>query len=264
MTNLTKPAKSWQPPHCPHKNCKHHKQLSVPWSYRKITPFFRTTDNRYVQRFKCLSCGGTFSTQTFSTTYWQKRPDLDEMILLQSANGMANSQIARIVSCAPSTVDRKLDRMGRHSLLFLLIMLQAGRLPEEIVYDGLETFEFSQYNPWHLNLAVEKSTDYILGFNESELRRKGTMTDQQKKKRKVMEEIHGRPDPRAIEKSTTEIFKNLIDGQVHVGIYTDKHVQYVKPLLAYGEQVTHFKTSSKDHRGRHNDLFAVNRLDMMW
>ena len=185
------------------------------------------------------------------------------MILLQSANGMANSQIARTVSCSPSTVDRKLDRMGRHSLLFLLIMLQAGRLPEEIVYDGLETFEFSQYNPWHLNLAVEKSTDYILGFNESELRRKGTMTDQQKKKRKVMEEIHGRPDPRAIEKSTTEIFKNLIDGQVHVGIYTDKHVQYVKPLLAYGEQVTHFKKSSKDYRGCHNDLFAVNRLDMM-
>ena len=176
---------------------------------------------------------------------------------------MANSQIARVLGCAPSTVDRKLDRLGRHSLLYLQLLLQAGKPAEEIVYDGLETFEFSQYLPWHLNIAVEKSTDYILGFNESELRRKGSMTDQQKEKRKQLEAVHGRPDPRAIEKSTTAIFENLIDSQPHVTVYTDEHLQYVKPLRNYGDQVTHIKTSSKKHRGHHNNLFAVNRWDMM-
>lgn len=185
------------------------------------------------------------------------------MIYKNSANGMANSQIARVLGCDPSTVDRKLDRMGRHSLLFLLSMLQNGKQPEEIVYDGLETFEFSQFYPWHLNVAVEKSTDYILGFNESELRRKGTMTAQQKEKRQQLEENYGRPDPLAIEKSTTEIFEHLIGDQLNVRIYTDKHPQYIKPLKKYGDRVTHVRTSSKEHRGHNNNLFAVNRCDMM-
>ncbi len=185
------------------------------------------------------------------------------MIFINSDNGMANSQIARALGCNPSTVDRKLDRMGRHCLLYLLMMLQAGKPPQEIVYDGLETFEFSQFHPWHLNLAVDKPTDYILGFNESELRRKGTMTDQQKEKRQVLEGKHGRPDPKAIEKSTCEIFETLIGDQEHVTVYTDKHKQYVQPLQKYGDKVTHVKTSSKEHRGHNNNLFAVNRLDMM-
>ena len=176
---------------------------------------------------------------------------------------MANSQIARVVGCCPSTVDRKIDRMGRHCLLYLHAMLQAGNLPEEIVYDGLETFEYSQFFPWHLNIAVEKPTDYILGFNESELRRKGTMTPEQKDRRKELEDSHGRPDPKAIEKSTAEIFENLIGDQKHVTVFTDQHKQYIRPLLKYGDQVTHIKTSSKDHRGHNNNLFAINRHDMM-
>ncbi len=263
MTSLIYPTKSWQPPNCPNKNCKHHKRLTGLWDYKKISTYFRATDNRHVQRYKCLSCGVTFSTQTFSTTYWQKRPELDEQIFTHSANGMANSQIARVLGCNPSTVDRKLDRMGRHSLLYLHSMLIAGKPPEEIVYDGLETFEFSQFHPWHLNLAVEKSTDYILNFNESELRRKGTMTPQQKEKRQQLEDDFGRPDPKAIEKSTIEMFENLIGDQTHVTVYTDLHTQYSGPLQKYGDQVTHIKTSSKAHRGHHNNLFAINRHDMM-
>jgi len=156
-----------------------------------------------------------------------------------------------------------LARMGRHSFLFLLMMYQAGKRPEEIVYDGLETFEFSQFYPYHLNIAVEKSSDYILDFNESELRRKGTMTQQQKEKRKNLEAEHGRPDPRAIEKSTTAIFNHLIDDQLHVTVFTDEHNQYTKPLQKFGGQVTHLRTHSKKHRNHHNNLFAVNRLDMM-
>jgi len=263
MTSLINPSKNWQPPHCPHVNCKSHGQLPDQWEYYHISPYYRRTDNRNIQRYKCVSCEGTFSTQTFSTTYWQKRPNLDEKIFTHSVNGMANSQIARVLGCAPSTVDRKLARLGRHCLLFLLTMLKAGIQPDEIVYDGLETFEFSQFHPYYLNIAVEKSSDYILFLNESELRRKGTMTSQQKIKRKHLEDLHGRPDPRAIEKSTTEIFDILIEDQPKVAVFTDKHRQYTRPLLEYGSQVTHFQTSSKEHRGHNNNLFAVNRLDMM-
>ncbi|MCP4290515.1 MAG: hypothetical protein GY780_01600 [bacterium] len=142
-------------------------------------------------------------------------------------------------------------------------MLEKGRPAKEIVYDGLESFEYSQYFPFYLNLAVEKSSDYILFFNESEMRRKGAMTDKQKAMRVQLEKELGRPDPKAIEKSTVKIFEQLISDQKHVTVFTDKHSQYTKPLLDFGQTVTHETTDSKDHRGVHNNLFAVNRLDMM-
>ncbi len=158
MTIFNNRLNGWQPPHCPNGNCLSHNALPDQWVYKSFTHYFRKTDNRRIQRFKCMSCGRTFSTQTFSTTYWQKRADLNELIFDASSNGMANSQIARLVGCAPSTVDRKLATMGRHCLLYLLIMLDAGPPATEVVYDGLETFEFSQFFPYHLNIAVEKST----------------------------------------------------------------------------------------------------------
>jgi len=260
---MINPPKSWQPKHCTHKKCPSHRQLPELWAFYELKPFWRKTDNRWVRRFRCKSCGGSFSSQTFSTTYWKKRPELDNAILSCAANGMANSQIARTVGCHPSTVDRKLEQMGRHSLLYLLYMRCLATPSQEIVYDGLETFEYSQFFPYHLNIAVDKSSDYILDFNESELRRKGAMTKKQKEKRIELEEKHGRPNGKAIEESTKEIFQTLITTQEYVTVYSDKHKQYLKPLVKFGDRITHHRISSKEPRDCKSKLFAVNRLDMM-
>ena len=47
----------------------------------------------------------------------------------------------------------------------------------EIVVDGFESFEYSQYFPIHHHVAVEKGTDFFIHFTDSELRRKGRMTE---------------------------------------------------------------------------------------
>ena len=232
------------------------------WRYKDFGFYYRETDNRRVQRYMCMSCKRTFSTQTFSTTYWQKLPGTDAEIFTKTVNGMGNRQIARDLEVDPATVDRKLARIGRHCLLFLMSMLEKAKPATEIVYDGLETFEYSQYYPCHLNLAVEKGTDFILFFNDSELRRKGAMTKKQRPRRDELEKLHGTPDTKAIMKSTEEMLSVTIGGQESVTVYTDDHKQYVGPIRRYKDRVTHVVTPGKDHRDHNNHMWEINLVDL--
>jgi len=262
MTFLTKPPKNWKPPFCPNGNCPFHHKLTTKWIYKEAGSYLRETDNRKVQRYQCLSCRRTFSTQTFSTTYWQKSPDLDAAIFSKTINGMGNRQIARDLSIEPAIVEHKLARLGRHCLLFLMKMLEQAEPATEIVYDGLETFEYSQHFPYHHNIAVEKRTDFVLFFNDSELRRKGTMTSKQKRQRADLETRLGRPDPKTIMKATAEMLSVTVNHQQSVTVYTDEHKQYLAPIRKYGQQITHVVTSGKDHRDHNNHLWEANLFDM--
>ena len=262
MTYFETTPEGWQPPFCPNGKCKFHNQLMTKWRYKDFGSYYRETDNRRVQRYMCMSCKRTFSTQTFSTTYWQKLPDTDAKIFTKTVNGMGNRQIARDLGVDPATVDRKLARIGRHCLLFLMSMLEKAKPATEIVYDGLETFEYSQYFPHHFNLAVEKGTDFILFFNDSELRRKGAMTKKQRPRRDELEKLHGTPDPKAIMKSTEEMLSVTISGQESVTVYTDDHKQYVGPMRKYKDQVTHVVTPGKEHRDHNNHMWEINLVDL--
>jgi hypothetical protein len=261
MIYLNKTPKGWQPPFCPNGKCKYHHRLPDKWRYKQFGTYLRMTDNRRIQRYRCLSCNRTFSTQTFSTTYWQKKPGLDAKVLTMVVNGMCNRQIARELKVDPVTANRKIERLGRHCLLFLQRMSRDGPPAKEIVFDGFETFELSQFYPFHHNVAVEKDTDFILFFNDSELRRKGRMTDAQKIRRCELEQMHGRPDPKAIEKGVTELLSVVISGQEPVKVYTDDHPQYRKPIRRYGCVIAHSVTPGSQHRDKDNALWEVNLFD---
>ncbi len=67
--------RGWLPPRCTNPKCKYHNHMGGPWPVRKVDFYTRKSDRRSVQRFHCRACGVTMSTQSFSTTYRQKRPD---------------------------------------------------------------------------------------------------------------------------------------------------------------------------------------------
>src|SRR5437016_12167495 len=79
--------------------------------------------------------------------------------------------------------------------------------PEARVLDGFESFEFSQYFPFHFNVLVGARTHFFYAFTESPLRRKGSMRDSQKRQRERLEETLGRPDPKAIELGVAELLR---------------------------------------------------------
>ena len=136
---------------------------------------------------------------------------------------------------------------------------------EPFVLDGFETFEHSQFAPMHLNLLVGADSFFVHGLTESELRRKGSMTAEQKKTREKLESKHGRPDPKAIEKSVTDLLRIFLPRRVPVTLRSDEHRAYPRALRAIQDthDVKHEVTSSKAPRTRYNPLFAVNLTDLL-
>jgi len=100
----------WRPPHCPNPNCKYHNIIESGWRYKRKGFFTRLSRPHCIQRFVCLCCRRTFSTQTFSTTYWQKRPELTAQVLPLVVGAMTNRQMARALGTSPSTVAHHVSR----------------------------------------------------------------------------------------------------------------------------------------------------------
>lgn len=255
--------RDWEPPHCPNRNCDFHKPLTIGWRYIRRGTYTRRCRPHCIQRFTCLACHRHFSVQSFKATYWLKRPELLAKIADEVVNGACNRQIARVLRCSPSTVALQLARLARHCLLF-----QAGELARitglgEIVFDGFETFERSQYFPFHHNVAVTADTGYFLFHTDSELRRKGRMTAAQKARRAELEARFGRPDPRAVERGVHRLLDALAHTCDHLIIRSDDHRAYPRAIKRLSIPVTHHVTSSSERRTYQNPLWEVNLLDLV-
>ena len=260
---MNTPHPDWQPPHCPNPNCRYHNGSSDSWPYKRKGWYTRRARPRRIQRFTCLHCNRTFSTQTFSTTYWQRYPELNTKVFMMTIGCMANRQIARALDVAPSTIDRRIARLGRHCLLFHARMMDGVTASSPIAVDGFETFEYSQYFPFHHNVAVEVRTGLFLHHTDSPLRRKGRMTDHQKRRRAELEALHGRPDPQAVRKGIVQLLENATLGRTEITVRSDEHRAYRPAIRAQGCRIRHEVTSSRDHRDKRNPLWEVNLLDLL-
>ena len=200
-TNIT-----FVPPFCPRTTCRYH-HCSVGWRWIHYGHYVRRCQPQVIQRFRCDHCGVTFSTQTFSTTYYLKRPELLERLFHGLLACSGYRQIAREARSSASTIMGQAARLGRHAMLFLEAHRPRGALSESLVIDGFESFAYSQYQPLHLNLAVGAPSHFVYGFTYSALRRKGSMTERQRQRREYLERIHGRPDPKAVELGIAELLR---------------------------------------------------------
>jgi hypothetical protein len=217
-----------------------------------------------VQRFRCLRCGRSFSSQTFSPTYWLKRPDVLASVFERLVGCCAYRQIARSLGISPSTVMGQAARLGRHCLLFLERLRPGSGPPEALVVDGFESFAFSQYYPLHVNVAVGAESHFLYAFTDAELRRKGRMSPVQKARRQREEARYGRPDPRAVEREMAELVCLLAPPNADLEIRSDEHRAYPRAFRRVPDRrIDHRVTPSKAARTTRNPLFPVNRVDLL-
>jgi transposase-like protein len=254
---------SWNPPHCPNPKCKYHKDLQEGWRWKKAGTYFREATPRCIQRFRCLHCGVTFSSQTFSTTYWLKNPKILPQLMTKVVGGMCNSQIATDLGASPATIDRQIYRCGRHCLLLHLDKMKQGPQFSDIALDSFVSFEQSQYHPFHLHLSIDRNSTFMPYFTDSEVRRSGRMTKEQKAKREILEKIRGKPDPKAVEKDVRELLLMIVRHCRELTLHTDEHNAYVRSLRGMPIRILHIVTNSKERRDYWNDLFEINLLDLI-
>ncbi|PID81784.1 hypothetical protein CSB20_01200, partial [bacterium DOLZORAL124_64_63] len=139
--------KNFQPPRCPRRNCKAHKGYDNPQQWSKWGTYTKKPSGQCIQRFKCKVCGDTYSRQAFNWDYWLKKPQNLHTLVMSAVGGACNRQVARILGCSSTTVDRQLARVARQAAIFHWSMVEKAAPPTEIEVDGFETFELSQYFP---------------------------------------------------------------------------------------------------------------------
>jgi hypothetical protein len=231
--------RSFRPPFCPNPGCDSHAAPGA-WRYKRKGFYERLRGPRRVQRYVCRGCGRNFSSQTFSTHYWLKRPGLLGPLFHRLVGCSALRQIAREFGLAPSSVQRQAERLGRHCLLVLEALGPRQAPGEPLVLDGLRSFEHSRYWPFDLHLLVGVS-HYVYAFNDAELRRSGSLRPAQRTRRAALEAAHGKPDPQATRRAVEElVFARLSERTIH-----------------------HQTTSSKASRTPRNPLFPANLADLL-
>lgn len=252
---------SWQPPHCPNRNCSFFNELTTGWRFKHAGYYQRQLSPNRIRRFRCLECGRYFSTQTFSVTYWMKKPHILAEVFRQTTSCAANRQISHNLKVAADTIDRAVGRLGRHCLLAHTDRWQLAPPRGPIAIDGLETFEWSQFFPFHANVSVEVEPGFFSYFTDSELRRRGRMTPWQAKRRTELEARLGRPDRAAVGRGITALLEVVLGSANEAIVRSDDHPAYRNPIRRSCRQVRHEVTSSRVRRDGSNALSEVNLLD---
>jgi hypothetical protein len=261
------------PPHCPNRLCPHYLNPQE-FAWQPFGSFHRISDDRRFQCFRCRHCRRRFSVRTFAGDYWLRKRDAYPRILAFASEGPGLRQAGRLLQLHHSTLMRHLARGGRQALLYHYGRLRNHQVTEPVAVDGFESFEYSQYFPFHLNLAAGLRSWFVYGFTESPLRRKGRMTAVQKRRREELERALGRPDPKAVPRGMSELLELVFRGlrprrsaSDALEIHSDDHPSYPPALRRFmhrsGHKLEQYVTPGTAPRTLDNPLFPVNLADLL-
>jgi transposase-like protein len=257
----------FQPPRCPHRRCPR---------FAQPTPGFCAPHGSYkprcrprsVPRFRCKSCGRTFSRQTFRMDYRDHRPDLNVRLFRLLASGVGLRQSARNLHLSRHCTELKARKIGRH--LRRLNLNLRGPLPSNarLQFDELETYEGRRNTrPLSVPLLIEATSYFVIWGESAPIRPSGRMSDKRLAAIASDERILG---PRR-DLSRSSALRTLKRGSAMasdievVRIDTDEKSTYPGLLReAFGKgRFEHTRTNSKLARGTWNRLFPINHTEAL-
>jgi hypothetical protein len=261
-------------PFCPHRDCpRHWLDDSEPYTDYESWGSYSTRAFGPVPRFRCLVCGHTFSTQTFSVDYYAKRCIQYSDLLGRLASTSSLSAIGRAYRASTDTISNRISRASRQALAFESRLARTRSVSEDLASDGFESFCVSQFFPNNITILVGSRSQFVYEADHVTLRRKGRMTERQKQRRIELERFF-KADPRGVERSfsrvASESLRVLSDsGRPSFTLWTDEHPAYPRGIASSCcteairkiGRLRHRTVSSRAARTTLNPLFPVNYLD---
>lgn len=209
--------------------------------------FYRTSDSRWIQRFRCRACKSSFSRATHSACFRQKKRNKNGLLRKLLCSGVSQRRSARILSLHRVTVARKFSFLSFEAEFEL--RRDNLRKPKATVveFDDLETFEHTKYKPLSVTLAVEFRTRRILGVEVSEMPAKGMLV---KAARKYGQRLDRRSEGRK------RLFRRIQDLVEHGAlIKSDSNPHYVADVARFFPGAAH-----KRYPGRRGSLGGQGEL----
>lgn len=265
---------TYSPPFCAQRSCIHHEPNPAS-PYRAYVPwgFYSTKAFGSVPRYRCTTCGTTFSRQTFRLDYYAKRIVSYGDIAQRLSACESLSSIGRALHCSTDSISNRISRAARQALALDSKLSAVMQPDEDLVADGFESFCRSQYFPNNITLLVGASSQYVYAADHVTIRRKGRMTERQIRKRAMLERWW-KVNPQGIESSFARIAHEALrvysEGKrPSLTLWTDEHQAYAKALahsphlslLMHEGLIRHRVVSSRIARTTKNPLFPVNYLD---
>ena len=256
---------------CSNKKCPNHSHAPPPrWFIRYGT--YRTSAFGTVLRYRCRACGRTFSSQTFSIDYFAKRRISYHRLFRLLVSCTSIRDLSRIFACSTGTIANKTTRLSRQIMVLHGSLFSRSIAADDFVIDGFENFTVSQYFPNSISLLAGKTTQFLYDLSYVTLRRKGRMTETQKKIRSLLETRWKPPSALQLENSFRSLLDTMLvrnEKRFPLVLHTDEHLTYLRVItrspyyreLSKAGFLQHMRTSSRKARTVHNPLFSANYLD---
>ena len=200
----------FHPPFCPWPECAAHRAPGR--GFQRYGSYRKPRDFRRIPRFRCLECKRTCSRQTFSTTYYLKRPALLVAVAAGLAACSAHRQIARSCLCSKTSVTRMAERLGRHAILFhARCRSQLPALSETIVHDHWEVFIGRQDRALGIGTAVGAQSWFVYDVDPAPHRGSGRRPD--RKPDREAASVPNRSYIRSIQRTFRALIPHVSEGQ---------------------------------------------------
>ncbi len=251
------------------RNCFHCESTSEDLSGNpkviRFGSFYRRSDSRLIQRFKCLECARTFSHATFAAAYRQKKRQLNQTVRDLLCAKVTQNRIAKVLRIDRKTVARKLLYLAELATL----ELQASNLEtpraEVIEFDDLETSEHTKCKPLAVSVAVEYKTRRIIDLTVARMPAKGRLA-------KIAREKYGpRKDERR--QARRELFGRLqLSVHPRATIKSDMSSHYTHDITKYFPQAEHKRFKGRKaciagqgelKKGGFDPIFSLNHTFAM-
>ncbi|MDA8792574.1 hypothetical protein N9N67_04975 [Bacteriovoracaceae bacterium] len=200
---------------CPRSSCQNQVY------FQKDGHFFRKSDSKYIQRYRCRLCGKRTSTAQLSACYGQKKRTLNKMVESLLCSKVSQRRIAKILNIDKKTVHRKVIFLGiiasgknqkfRDSL--------TSNKVHSIQIDDMITKERTKLKPVTISSAVDPKTRKILALEAAAIPAFGHLS-------KISIEKYGKRRSQQ-NKSLTNLFEKLLPITSETAIIrSDEHKYY--------------------------------------
>ena len=142
---------------------------------RKYGSYYRRSEGKWIQRWRCQKCHLHFSSATFQKPYRQHKRRANPLVHHLLSSGVSQRRIAILLNIHRITVARKLAFLARVSKERQDQALSEAPKAEKVQFDDLITFEHTKCKPLAISLAVEKGSRRLLGFEVSRIPASGPL-----------------------------------------------------------------------------------------
>jgi transposase-like protein len=248
----------FQPPFCPHRDCSAH--TSRPFRYQRRGSYRRACDGRRAQRFLCLECRRSFSTQRFRLDFRLQRPRLHLDLWSLFISKVTQRQSARMLCCDRKSIARRLDLLGEHCRAWHRRRLAGRRLAGTFQLDELETFEHSRrLQPVTVPVLIQRGSYLVVDLAVAPLACRGGLSPRARRRKAEREALYGKRrsgSRAAVERCLGTLKACLGTGGV---LESDRKASYAASLRrVLCDRATHVPREGSGRRDYGHPLFPIN------